>query len=223
MNAIVERLQYTVIPEKTIEFEWKETVHVKQFAVLTRAVTVSWYQRFTEETGYVTYAERNCPPYHATNPTSGNFRYNVGMHGAPQAQWPACYAYMLASCDVAAFAAWLGGRMLTEAEWMAMAVRDDRIFEFQSEEDSEYQLTYSRLRRETGIAFPPRELARVDSEQCAIRVEPQLIRNTDWRQRGEQTRRTVSNHYCECRATFRVAFEVEIAQRDQRLMKYVPQ
>jgi hypothetical protein len=106
------------IPQTEITLEDGIRHVVQPFRTPRRAVTIQEYAQFARETGHVTTAERARRPH--------TFRHHYAIEDLSGAQRASVRATFLSWHDAAAYCEWAGGRLPSQEEWLAAAVRDWR-------------------------------------------------------------------------------------------------
>jgi hypothetical protein len=109
---------------RIVTFEDGRTEAVADFQILNAAVTVGEMQKFCDQTGYVTSAERRGPDELGVYDT---FKQNGFLHVLEPAIHPLQEAEYLSYNDAVAFCTWSGHRLLTEGEYFVGAQFDDRV------------------------------------------------------------------------------------------------
>jgi hypothetical protein len=110
---------------RTVTFEDGRTEAVADFQIVNAVVTVGDMQRFCDETGYVTWAERCGPDEYGGR--YDTFKDNAHInHLEPwihRLQEARCLSYN----DAIAYCSWSGHRLMTEGEYFVAAQFDDQI------------------------------------------------------------------------------------------------
>ncbi len=171
----LDRGAYVEVQAKTVEFEDGSKVAVEPFTIARWPVSVGEYERFVEATGYVTAAEREGEDTFRNDPAS------EGLSERVRKRKPAAW---LSYLDAIEYCNWAGVRLPTEAEWLAAAVVDDRVYD-EEQDGKEYEDSEGRLRAAShpdALEYLGGEwiLSEPDSDTAAIRFGPQWVRFSDW-------------------------------------------
>ena len=108
------------VPARTVQFEDGSRVFVENFEIRQSPITIAEFEQFTLSTGYLTDAERaDCPSSFRDNFAANEFKVRE------RASLPANY---LTFNDAEAFCRYHHTRLPTEAEFLAAALLDDKVY-----------------------------------------------------------------------------------------------
>lgn len=163
------------------EFEDGRLITLPPFAIQKYAVTIGQFQAFTDETGYVTTAER-----------TGQYGEDTYKHGPTieairprdRLNLPACSVSYL---DAVAYCHWSGKRLPSESELLAASLVDERIVTSREKQT----LLFGPDGRFRASQFPnalvdlgPQWVQGIAAEgHAVVRTGPFLIREHEWRSR----------------------------------------
>lgn len=177
-------VDYVDIPSKTVEFEDGRVTTVLPFRVSKSCVTVGELLDFQRATGYLTLAERD---RHGKP-----FYLNELVEHIPEQDRAGAVAFCLSFLDAVRYCEWAGMRLPSEAEWLAAAIIDERIY------DPEVRANYPRPQPSGGCGA-----ASLEGGQCeftstqtegglfVVRAGPWYFRDVDWREYVDSHRRLV--------------------------------
>jgi hypothetical protein len=181
------------VPAKLVTFEDGTMTEVAPFEIAKYRVSIAQFSQFTDDTGYKTIAEQR---------NYETFRDNQFIGEIPEHKRGGLAAMGLSYRDSAAYCEWAKVRLPTEAEWVAAAVIDDRVFE---DDDPEYGRVLEELRkRENALDHSWDErTGTVREGRFVVRSGPYLVRR-----RSDLTcvnyRQRYSLNFCEDPIAFRV-------------------
>jgi len=106
--------EFLQILPKQVEFENSKRLEVKAFLIARHPVTISEFEKFVQDTGFVTLAEHQA--------SSETFREHCGLSGLAASIRLDAPVQFVTLADAQAFCNYARCRLPTEAEWLAAAV-----------------------------------------------------------------------------------------------------
>lgn len=163
--------EWVDVPEQTVELEFGDTQLVPEFRISRRCVSVGEFQKFVDQTGYETTAERNG--------SLVNYRRNARSGGPHQP------VVEVSWMDAVTYCRWRRVRLPTEWEWLAAAITIPHLA------STNYLLNQGVPRTQTNdLIFESSELTatRQLDGRVIIRHGPKWARSPDWKDLAKRHR-----------------------------------
>jgi len=187
---------FIAVARKVVELEDGSRIEVEPFEIAKYTVSIGQFEQFTQETGYKTIAEQR---------DYETFRNNQFIGEIPARKRFSQAAFCISYVDAVVYCEWARVRLPTEAEWVAAAVIDDRVYD----DDAELRRRYPELEKDpTAILKGCSEMTGTvvngrRGQRVIVRDGPYLVRSRrSWPSPHYRSGRSLTD--CEGPIVFRV-------------------